>query len=158
MKTFFTIVAAVCALAGCGGNAPEGVGASANGNGNTVTELPLKRGFYVASDSDCGQASNATLLLVHSGGINGSRDACDFTSIEQTGPTGYRAVVACRNIQGGETESSTNVYEIPDATQFSYGADDSDYRSHFRYCEQSSLPDPWRDNDISDLVGEPTRP
>jgi len=156
MKTAFTILVAACALAGCEGNAPAGNGAGAKGN--IVTELPLKRGFYVASDTACGQASNATLLLVHRDGINGSRDACVFRSVEQTGPTSYRAVVVCNNIQGGEAESSTNVYEIPDATRFSYGAEDSDYRSHLRYCEQSSLPDPWRDNDISDLLGEPTRP
>lgn len=121
---------------------------------NTVVELPLQRGFYVMSDTPCSNASNATLLLVHRAGMKGARDACDFETIEQTGPTSYRAVMTCRNIQGRGAEPSTNVYEIPDATQFTYGTQDSDYRSHFRYCEQSSLPDPWRDNDISDLVGE----
>jgi hypothetical protein len=156
MKTPLTILVAACALAGCDGNAPAGNGAGATGN--IVTELPLKRGFYIVSDTACGQASNATLLLVHRDGINGSRNACNFKSIEQTGPTSYRAVVVCKNIQGGEAESSTNVYEIPAATQFSYGAEGRDYPSHFRYCEQSSLPDPWRDNDISDLLGESTRP
>jgi hypothetical protein len=154
MRTAFTILVAACALAGCGDVGP---GNGAGATGNIVTELPLKRGFYVASDTACGRASNATLLLVHRDGINGSRDACEFRSVEQTGPTSYRAVAICNSIHVGEAESSTSVFEIPDATQFSYGAEDSDYRSHLRYCEQSSLPDPWRDNDISDLVGEPTR-
>lgn len=123
------------------------------GLASVMAELPLQRGFYVMSDTACGDASHATLLLVRRAGMNGARDACDFESIEQTGPTSYRAVVTCRDIQGRGTEASTNLYEIPDAVQFSYGTDDSDYRTHFRYCEQSSLPDPWRDNDISDPVG-----
>jgi hypothetical protein len=123
---------------------------------NTVVELPLQRGFYVMSDTSCSNASNATLLLIHRAGMNGARDACVFESIEQIGPTSYRAVMMCRNLQGQGPELATNVYEIPDAAQFIYGTKASDYRSHFRYCEQSSLPDPWRDNDISDLVGERT--
>jgi len=96
MKTAFTILAAACTLAGCDDNAPAGNGAGATGN--IVTELPLTRGFYVASDTACGQASNATLLLVHRDGINGARDAYSFKSIEQTGPTSYRAVAVCNNI------------------------------------------------------------
>lgn len=116
--------------------------------------MPLNRGFYVMSDTACGDASNATLLLIRRGGMNGTRDACDFRSIEQTGPTSYRAEVACIGIQGGAAEQSTYRYEIPGSVQFSYGTEHSDYRSHFHYCEQSSLPDPWRDNDISDLLGE----
>jgi hypothetical protein len=121
---------------------------------NTITELPLKRGFYVMNDTACGNASNATLLLIRAGGMNGARDACDFSLIERTGPTSYRAAVACTDIQGGGVETSTYLYEILDSAQFSYGTEGSDYRSHFRYCEQSSLPDPWRDNDISNLIGE----
>lgn len=125
-----------------------------SGSGSAITELPLQRGFYVMSDTACGHASLATLLLVRRTGMGGARDACDFESIEQTGPTSYRAVMSCRDIQGRGTEPSTNIFEIPDAAQFGYGTAGSDYRSHFRYCEQSSLPDPWRDNDISDLAGE----
>jgi hypothetical protein len=121
---------------------------------DTIAELPLQRGFYVMSDTSCGEASNATLMLIRRGGVNWARSACDFQAIEKAGPTSYRATVACTDIQRGEIESSTYLFEIPDATQFSYGTEDSDYRTHFRHCEQSSLPDPWRDNDISDLIGE----
>jgi len=120
----------------------------------TVDELPLQRGFYVESDTACTNASNATLLLIRRAGMDGARDACDFTLIEQTGPTSYRAAGVCKEIQSGNVEPSTYLYEIADTSQFSYGSEDSDYRSQFRYCEQSSLPDPWRDNDISDLLGE----
>jgi hypothetical protein len=117
---------------------------------DTIVELPLQRGFYVMSDTSCGEASNATLLLVHRSGINWVRTACEFESIRQAGAKSYRAALACKDIQGGEIQSSTYYFEIPDAMQFSYGTEDSDYRSHFRYCQQSSLPDPWSDNDISE--------
>jgi hypothetical protein len=124
----------------------------------TIVELPLQRGFYVMSDTSCGEASNATLLLVRRSGINWVRSACEFESIRHAGAESYRAALACKDIQRGEVQSSTYHLHIPDATQFSYGTEDSDYRTHFRYCQQSSLPEPWRDNDISELVGEGVEP
>jgi hypothetical protein len=142
------------AVVACGPFGPADDAGNSGASGNTVAELPLKRGFYVMSDTTCGNASNATLLLIRSEGMNGARDVCEFRSIEQTGPTSYRAAVACEVIPGGAIEPSTYIYEIPDTAQFSFGTEGSDFRSHFRYCEQSSLPDPWRDNDISDLLGE----
>ena len=138
-----TLALIAVVLAACGESAPPGGGSPEAG-------LPLTRGFYVMNDIACADASNATLLLVHSGGVNGSRDACEFRSIAQTGPTSYRAVTTCRDIQGRSTEVSTQLYEIPEPTTFSYGMEGSDYRSHFRYCAQASLPDPWRDIDLSD--------
>jgi len=134
-----------------------GTGAGAGENAeqaNRGDDLPLQRGFYVASDTACGSASTATLLLIRSGGMNGARDACDFRSIEQAGPASYRVVVACATMHGEAQELLTYRFEITDTTQFSYGTEGSDHRSYFRYCEQSSLPDPWRDNDISDLLGD----
>jgi hypothetical protein len=60
-----------------------------------VSALPLKRGFYVASDTPCRKASNATTLLVTRDGINGSRDRCTFRTIEKTGATTYRVTSEC---------------------------------------------------------------
>jgi hypothetical protein len=141
-------------LVGCGQSGTSDGAGRNNAPANPGTELPLKRGFYVMDDTACGDASAATLLLVLPGGMNGARDACDFTAIEQTGPTSYRAAVVCNAVQGGAAEQSIYLYDIPDNTRFSYGTEDSNYRSHFRHCEQSRLPDPWRDNDISDLLAE----
>jgi len=143
----FSLVAG--ALVACGQPGPT--------DANMIAELPLERGFYVMSDTACGQASNASLLLIRGSGMNGARDACDFTSIAQTAPTSYRAVMTCRDTQGRDTEVLTNIYQIPASTRFSYGTEDSDYRAEYRYCEQSSLPDPWRDIDLSDLIGEGSR-
>lgn len=40
-----------------------------------AASLPLKRGFYVASDTPCGQASNGTLSLLQRNGMNVSSPA-----------------------------------------------------------------------------------
>jgi len=120
-------------------SAPEKVAAT-----NTVKSLPLKRGFYVASDTPCNQASNATLLLVTREGINGSRDVCKFTKIERSGALIYRVTDSC--------SADTATYEIPNDTSFNVKYEGGSEKSA-RFCAQSSLPDPWRDNDISDIIG-----
>lgn len=43
-----------------------------------VAVLPLQRGYYVASDTPCAKASNATLLLLRRNGIGGARYFCEF--------------------------------------------------------------------------------
>lgn len=122
----------------------------------TVAALPLKRGFYVASDTPCGKSSNATTLLVGREGINGSRDQCVFKKIEKTGATTYQVTSQCSD--GGaawgheETvETYTNTYEIPNATSFTVKHEDGS-ASSARYCAQSSMSPDFRDNDISDMT------
>jgi hypothetical protein len=112
-----------------------------------VKSLPLKRGFYVASGTPCGNASNATLMLVPRESINWSRDVCTFSGIQKIGPTSYRLSARCSD--GGP---STMTFEVPSDTAFTLNYEGGG-DSSVRYCEQSSLPDPWRDNDVSDLMG-----
>jgi hypothetical protein len=120
----------------------------------TVTALPLKRGFYVAAGTACGQASNATLSLLRSTGLGGSRDFCEFVKIEKTGESSYRVTEKCGDLQAGPDSEFTQVatWETQGDTGFRRTSD-SGWESSARYCAQSSLPDPWRENDISDLVG-----
>lgn len=136
------------------------VDSAANGlamapGGDPVATLPLKPGFYVSSDTPCGQASNATLQLLGKQGFGGSRDNCVFKSIEKIGPARYRVTEECSS--GGEawgTEEelshSVTLYDIPDSKSYS-ATGDGGYKSSARYCPQSSLPEPWRDNDIGGL-------
>lgn len=124
--------------------------------GETVASLPLQRGFYVADGTSCGQASNATLMLVRKSGINTSRVPCDFKSIEKTGANSYRVTETCSEggaAWGTEEHISTNVstYEIPNNTRFT-SKSDSGWESSARYCPQASLPEPWLNNDIADLI------
>ncbi|MDC7810782.1 hypothetical protein [Sphingomonas koreensis] len=122
----------------------------------TIATLPLKRGFYVASDTACGQSSNATTLLVSREGINGSRDRCTFKKIEKVGATTFRVTSECSD--GGAAwgredtvETYTHTYEIPTETSFKVTYEDGSEKSS-RYCAQSSMSLDFRDNDISDVT------
>lgn len=151
MRILGTVIAALL-LTACGRTATPATGDTAA----TLTSLPLKRGFYVASDTACDAASNATLLLYRGDGFNGARDTCEFESIEQTGPDSYRTTERCQALMGEADGATTEVVDwiIPDETSFT-SKSQSGWERSFRHCEQSSLPDPWRDNDISDLIGAP---
>ncbi len=56
----------------------------------TVTSLPLQRGFYVEAKTACGGASNATLVVVTKDGMNRAQVVDRFTKIDKIGPTTYR--------------------------------------------------------------------
>lgn len=56
----------------------------------TTEGLPLKRGYYVASDVACSEASNATVALLPRDGVGGARDFCAFINIEPVEPSTYR--------------------------------------------------------------------
>ncbi len=119
----------------------------------TIAALPLKRGYYVESDTPCGQASNATTSLLRREGIGGARDFCEFKKIEQTGPNTYRVTEACGDLQdNAPPETSTSIYTLTGDTAFTAKSEHGWERSA-RYCAQSSMPPDWRANDISDVTG-----
>lgn len=125
--------------------------------GNVIVGgLPLRLGFYVANDAECATASNATLTIMRRDGYSGSRYSCTFGAIEKTGETSYRVTESCteRGGLGGSAEARTSVrnYEVTDVENFS-AKSDSGWESNARFCPQSTLPEPWRDNDISDVTG-----
>lgn len=125
---------------------PEAAPAKAEPAAATVSTLPLKRGFYVVNGTTCGDASAATLFLLDKTGLNGQQDSCTFKKIEKTGANSYRVTEAC---PGGTSIAS---YTVENETSFRSTSDNGRDVSA-RYCAQSSLPDPWRDNDISDVTG-----
>lgn len=130
---------------------PEAVPAKAQAA--TIAALPLKRGYYVESDTPCGQASNATTTLLRREGIGGARDFCEFKKIEQTGPNTYRVTEACGDLQdSAPPETSTSIYTITGNTAFTAKSEHGWERSA-RYCAQSTMPPDWRANDISDVTG-----
>ena len=134
--------------------APAGSDAvSAKAQGTTIAALPLKRGYYVSSDTPCGQASNATTLLLRRDGIGGARDFCEFRTIEQTAPNTYRVTEACGDLQdSAPPETSTSIYTLTGDTAFTAKSEHGWERSA-RYCAQSTMPPDWRANDISDVTG-----
>lgn len=115
----------------------------------TVDTLPLRRGFYVRNDDTCAMPSNATLALVRRGGIGG----CDFAGIERIGESRYRVQQTCKEHQGPapSTYELTQEYEIlaEDRYRVTYEYGET---VEFGFCPQQSLPEPWKTNDISDLI------
>jgi hypothetical protein len=155
MQTAVSVLAAICTLSGCSGDSPGGSGAG--DASRFVNELPLTPGFYVASDIACGQASQTTLLLVLRDGVSGSQDFCAFKAVEQTGPTSYRVTEQCASLQppSGGADAHSVDWDIPGDASFT-STSDAGWQRNARYCEQSALPAPWRDNDLSALIGGPT--
>ena len=131
--------------------APEAVPAKAQAA--TIAALPLKRGYYVESDTPCGQASNATTSLLRRAGIGGARDFCEFKKIEQTGPNTYRVTEACGDLQdSAPPETSTSIYTLTGDIAFTAKSEHG-WERNARYCAQSTMPPDWRANDISDVTG-----
>jgi hypothetical protein len=148
--------AAPTAAENTGSTAPLAVANLAVQTVTTIADLPLKRGFYVARDTACGQSSNATTLLVARDGINGSRDRCTFKKVEKMGATTFRVTSECSD--GGAAwgredtiERYTQTYGISNETSFKVTYEDGSEKS-FRYCAQASMSPDFRENDISDAT------
>lgn len=123
----------------------------ADAPGVRVTTLPLEPGYYVASGTPCGQASNATASLLRRTGIGGARDHCEFSTIEQTGPSTYRVTQSCQEFQpGGATSVAVVTYVLSGKTRF-VSRSDQGWRHSARRCDPSTMPPAWRQNDIRDL-------
>lgn len=150
---FACILAMASASCDAAGDTPAAADPSPAVEAVVVDALPLRRGYYVRTDDECGTASNATLALVRRDGITG----CNFTRIERIGESRYRVGESCavRAAPPGhehERDEFTNEYEILAEDRyrltFEYGE-----TVEFRFCPQGSLPESWRDNDISDVTG-----
>lgn len=114
--------------------------------------LPLKRGYYVASDTPCGKASNATVLLLRRDGIGGSRHFCEFKKIQRTAVTTYRVTEACTELPSGAMpEIRVSIYTLMGDNRFTVRSTDGREFSA-RYCAQSRMPPEWRANDIRDVT------
>lgn len=144
MRNLSTSLCTACLLiGGCDESGPSSVAEPAQA-------LPLKRGFYVSSDTACDQASNATLGLLHSQGMNGARVECVFEIVEAAGIDRYRIVEHCTEIGSSEQFQVTSVWEILSPTSFR--REDSGWQSEMRYCEQSLLPEGWREIDLEAAI------
>lgn len=135
---------------GCGGSPPPGAGSGTAPP--AAARIPLPLGFYVATDTPCGAASNATLSLFHGKGLNGAREACEFTRLEAAGPATWRTTERCTTIGGMDDDFSLDVtWTVTSADSFRRDAADG-WTQTARFCPQSELPAPWRDNDLSVII------
>lgn len=113
-----------------------------------VESIPLRRGYYVASDTPCGDASNATTTLFKGDGFYAT---CTTRSIERTAPDTYRLNETCSD-RGEPERDSTQTIRVTSDMGFAVVADDGSTWSA-RFCRQQDMPEPFSKNDLSDLVG-----
>jgi hypothetical protein len=152
-------LAVVTGLAACNaGHEPERESAAASISAAasesapvTANDINLQRGFYVSSDVDCGDASNATLTLLRRDAIGGSREICEFADITRTGADAFRINELCSYIDGSEPESAVVDWEILSPLSFRRSSEFG-WASEYRYCEQSRLPANWHGIDLTDLL------
>lgn len=125
---------------------------SANAQTNDVTSLPLKLGYYVASDVECKYSSNATVVILRHNGVGGSRDFCEFKEIVKTGVNTYQVTESCSTMESPDLiETSKTIYTISNNISF-VSKSEFGWERSARYCEQSSMSEDFRTNDISDLI------
>lgn len=148
------ILVAACAP----GDAPAATDAPPAAEAREVDALPLQRGYYVASDTPCEKASNATLHLMRRDGDGYSGYTtppyfCEFLRIEQTGASSYRVTQACGSSHGDDEapETSVSSYEILSETSYRAKQEDG-WESNSRRCPRQQLPALWRDSNIGDFV------
>jgi hypothetical protein len=113
--------------------------------------LPLQIGFYVAEDTPCNDASNATLSLFFGDALNGARDACAFTAIGSTGQRAWNVTERCTTFGDPSGEFTQIVAWTSEHDRAFRRVTESGWEHSARFCPQPELPEPWRDNDLSDL-------
>lgn len=107
-------------------------------------------GYYVEETAGCADASNATLALLHARGMNSARTFCEFTAVTQRAGNVYDYTERCTEISSGEVYDNAGAFEL--LAQDRLRLFGEGWEVVMVYCPQASLPEPWRDNDISDLL------
>lgn len=117
----------------------------------SAAELTLRRGFYVASDTTCGEASNATLALLHRKGLNAAREDCVFDEVRQLAKDRYRVTEQCSEIGTGESVRYVVEWQVLSTRSFRRRLENGTV-VEMRWCEQSTLPQAWRDIDLDEAI------
>jgi hypothetical protein len=110
--------------------------------------LPIERGYYVRSDTPCGQASNATITLYDGISFGHAQVECQKPAIRKLADGTQQITERCRDMQGrgGPWTVFTAKYAVLSRTEF-LGMTAFE-KAPYRYCRQSDLPEPWRTNDL----------
>ena len=125
-------------LLACLGACSQDIAPPAN-DAEAITALPLKRGYYVASDIPCTRASNATISLLRRNGLGGAHDFCEFRNIRRTRFNTYRVTQSCRNFQDDiPPETSIVTYTIPNDSSFTAQSENG-WTHSARHCDQASM-------------------
>ena len=116
-----------------------------------AVSLPLQRGFYVADDVPCEEASSATLALLHRHGLNSAREECVFVEGEALGRNLHRITEQCVEVGTRNVSRHAVQWELTSADGFRRTLD-SGWTVQMRRCDQQALPDGWRDIDLDEAI------
>lgn len=140
------IGAFLLALAAC--SSPTSEQADASAVQEAVDSIPLKPGYYVAADTPCGQASNATVTLFKGDGFSA---LCETQSIERIDANSYRLKEACFDQRAGQDYETEAVYTLKGDAAYVMKSDG--WEAEARFCPQAQMPEPFNTNDISEFTG-----
>jgi hypothetical protein len=109
------------------------------------TGLPLEQGYFVAADTPCAEASNATLQLVTASEFSWPQQACAIAAATQSGPSAYAVTLDCAASADLPAEQLNVALTSPDAQHFglSFAGEPPAFKT---FCAQPDLPEPWRSN------------
>lgn len=143
-------VAAAVLLVACGEAVPPSAGPAAE---IAAPPLPLKRGFYVSDETDCGAASNATTSVLRRDGYGGARYSCTFVQIRRIDDTRFEVTEECKELFVEHPAVGTEVvlWTLSGDSRYTRRKPDGAV-DEARHCEQASLPEPFGDTDISDIL------
>jgi hypothetical protein len=106
--------------------------------------LPLKHGYYVDVKVACNQASNATLTLFTGKSFGAGCSAKAKPVDRQT----FKISEVCRTRD--EFAKSVGIYRVLNDKEYVLNNEYGEF--HSRFCEQSQLPEPWSQNDLSEIT------
>jgi hypothetical protein len=109
------------------------------------TGLPLNQGYFVAADTSCADASNATLQLVTTSEFSWPQQTCAIAAATQSAPGEIAVTLDCAASADLPAEQLNVVLTIPDAQHFglSFAGEPPVFKT---FCAQPDLPEPWRSN------------
>lgn len=111
------------------------------GSPQPAAKLPLRPGFYVNADAECGEASQAIVIQFTGTAFEAGSDLCTIDGVTNKG-TAYSIAEHCQEQTTGKTRSSNATIVVPDAGSFSTGSKDGATR--YRYCAIGALPASWK--------------
>lgn len=152
------LLASACVACTAAVQEPAAVKAPAAATADVVDTLPLRPGYYVATDTPCAEAANHNLHLLREdgsgyGGFTMPPYFCEYKRIERTGLSTFRVTEACGGTWDEEEEPEVTVSEYEILSDTSYRARNQDgWESSARRCPRQQLPALWRGEDMGSFV------
>jgi hypothetical protein len=108
-----------------------------------ATKLPLRPGYYVNSDSPCGEANQAIIIQFTGTAFEEGSNLCVIDAVAREG-TSYTMTEKCQEQTKGKKRTANATIVVPDSDSFVTRVAGGTTR--YRYCPISSLPASWQNS------------